>query len=70
MKTRIALGAGLLLTIGSAVAGTMMYGQARTESAHTQVVAPLAQQELTLEMISQLKASASSGDYITPRAPI
>jgi hypothetical protein len=27
MKTRIALGAGLLLTLGTAVAGTIFYGQ-------------------------------------------
>lgn len=69
MKTRIALGAGLLLMIGSAVAGTLMYGQGRVESS-VSAVTPMAQQEVTPQMIAMWKSTATSSDYITPRVPI
>ena len=69
MKTRIALGAGLLLTIGSAVAGTLMYEQGRVEpSVH--VVTPVAQQEVTPQMVAMWKATTTPSDYVAPRVPI
>ena len=70
MKTRIAVvGAGLLLTLGSAVAGSLMYGQGRAE-----VVVPaiksMDQEQVTPEMIASWKFSSKSSDYIAPRRPI
>ncbi|HEY4366862.1 MAG TPA: hypothetical protein VGN07_06465 [Steroidobacteraceae bacterium] len=70
MKTRIAVGAGLLLTIGSAVAGTMMYGQGRVEAAHSSQRATVARQEVTAQTIEMWKETASSSGYIAPRVPI
>ena len=69
MKTRIALGAGLLLTIGSAVAGTLMYGQGHVEPS-VPVVTPVAQQEVTPQMVAMWKATATPSDYVAPRVPI
>ena len=69
MKTRIALGAGLLLTIGSAVAGTLMYGQVRVEPS-VPMVTPVAQQEVTPQMIAMWRATATTSDYVAPRVPI
>ena len=69
MKTRIALGAGLLLTIGSAVAGTLMYGQGRVEPI-VPLVTPVAQQEVTPQMIAMWKAAPTASDYVAPRVPI
>lgn len=76
MKTRIAVGAGLLLTIGSAVAGTLMYGQGRAEPIYLSMVVPavvpgVQQQSQSLRPeVAMPQATASSGDYIAPRAPI
>ena len=70
MKTRIAVGAGLLLMIGSAVAGTMMYGQGRAEPARDSAVVPVAQQQITPETMAVWKATATPADYISPRTPI
>jgi hypothetical protein len=72
MKKHIALGVSLLLTLGTAVAGTLMYGenepsasvlpQENVRSFETRAVSP--------EMITQWKASAKTTDYITPKVPI
>jgi len=72
MRTRIALGAGLLLTLGTAVAGTLMYGRGATEAAglySTRDAAPPAE-EVTAETIALWKATAASMDYIAPKVPI
>jgi hypothetical protein len=69
MKTRIALGAGLLLTIGSAVAGTLMYGQVRIEPS-APIVTQVAQQEVTPQAIAMWKTTAAPSNYVTPRVPI
>jgi hypothetical protein len=76
MKKRIALGAAMLLTLGTAVAGTFLYG-------HEQAVERMAEQKITLpsdnqpttqrvtpEMIAMWKATAASTDYEAPKAPI
>lgn len=72
MKTRIALlGTGLLLTIGTAVAGSLLYGQGQSAatSSYEPVAAPVAQQ-VTPEMIAMWKVTAASSDYVAPRIPI
>ncbi|MBB6096016.1 hypothetical protein HNQ60_004907 [Povalibacter uvarum] len=68
MKTRIAIGAALLLTLGTAVAGSMLYGQASAQAVVE--AAPAMQGEATPEMIAMWKATATSTDYIAPRVPL
>lgn len=72
MKTRIAVGATLLLTLGSAVAGSLIYGQGRSAAATHEPVAAAAaaQEQVTPEMIAMWKATAASSDYVAPRVPI
>lgn len=74
MKTRIAVGTALLLTIGSAVAGSLLYGQGHSVSVEAYesvvVVKPAAEQQVTPEMIALWKATAVSSDYTAPRVPI
>lgn len=73
MKTRIAIGTGLLLTIGSAVAGSLIYGQDRStavESYELVAVTAPAEQQVTPEMIAMWKMTASSSGYSAPRIPI
>jgi hypothetical protein len=78
MKKRIALGAAMLLTLGTAVAGTFLYGHE-----HTTRVGQMAEQQITLpsdnqsgvssvtpEQIAMWKATAASTDYEAPKAPI
>jgi hypothetical protein len=72
MKTRIALATGLLLTVGTAVAGTLIYGQGR-QVASPEVapsVAISASDVVTPEKFAMWQASASSDDYIAPKVPI
>ena len=69
MKTRIALGATLLLTIGSAVAGSFIYAQ-QDRNDSSQDVAGSVQTEVTPEMIAMWKSTATSSDYVMPRRPI
>ena len=74
MKTPIVVGAALLLTLGSAVASSFIYGQGRSASAPSEkpaaAVSPAAQQEVTPEMIAMWKATATSLDYSAPKLPI
>jgi hypothetical protein len=71
MKKRIALGAGLLLTLGTAVAGTIFYGQSDYHSGElAPAVAPTTSPAPTVEMIAMWKATAASTDYMAPKAPI
>jgi hypothetical protein len=68
MKKRIAIGfVGLLLTLGSAVAGTLIYGhgQKSTLESYAPAAAPV-----TPETIAMWKATANSRDYIAPKVPI
>ncbi|MFC4311321.1 hypothetical protein ACFPN2_19640 [Steroidobacter flavus] len=78
MKKRIALGAAMLLTLGTAVASTFLYGH---ESAarerlveEQQITLPSdnqsSSQTVTPEMIAMWKATAASTDYEAPKAPI
>jgi hypothetical protein len=77
MKKRIALGAAMLLTLGTAVAGTFLYGQeqaAKERVAEKQITLPSdnqsSRQTVTPEMIAMWKATAASTDYEAPKAPI
>ena len=77
MKKRIALGAAMLLTLGTAVAGTFLYGHeqaAMEQVAEQQITLPSdnqpATQSVTPEMIAMWKATAASTDYEAPKAPI
>lgn len=73
MKTHIALGATLLLSLGTAVAGTFFYGHEPVEET-VQITLPSdnesATQQVTPEMIAMWKATAASTDYVAPKAPI
>ena len=69
MKKRIALAfAGLLLTLGTAVAGTLIYGHGQKESLDS--YQPATARQVTPEMIAMWKATAASSDYIAPKVPI
>jgi hypothetical protein len=70
MKTRIAVGATLLLTLGSAVAGSMFYGQSQREKALEPVTSDIGPERITPAMIAEWKQNSSRSDYIAPRVPI
>ena len=78
MKKRIALGAAMLLTLGTAVAGTFLYGHEQAAAmervAEQQITLPSDNQPssgaVTPEMIAMWKATAASTDYEAPKAPI
>lgn len=72
MKTRIALGATLLLTLGSSVAGTFIYAQndRLLVPAEEARVVEQAKTEVTPEMIAMWKSTAASSDHVAPRLPI
>ena len=72
MKTRILFGAGLLLTLSTAVAGTLMYGNT---VAQTEVVAApttiTAETPVTPEMLAMWSTQTDrDDDYIAPKVPI
>jgi hypothetical protein len=70
MKTRIVVGAGLLLTLSTAVAGTLMLGNAQTEA----VAVPskiTAETPMTPEMLAMWSSQTDrDDDYIAPKVPI
>jgi hypothetical protein len=71
MKKHILLGTALLLTLGTAVAGTFMYGQSSSATLESYAPATSVAQELVSPAtIEEWKATASSSDYIAPKAPI
>ncbi len=72
MKIRIALATGLLLTVGTGVAGTLIYGQGTHTAAPelAPAVAISANDVATAEMIVMWHATADSGDYFAPKVPI
>jgi hypothetical protein len=67
MKKHILVGTSLLLTLGTAVAGTLMYGQ---DSSTAVDPISVAQDQPSAATIEMWKATASSSDYIAPKAPI
>ena len=74
MKKHIALGAALLLTLGTAVGSTFLYGHERAVAETVQITLPSgkdpARQRVTPEMIAMWKATAASTDYVATKAPI
>jgi hypothetical protein len=66
MKKHILVGTSLLLTLGTAVAGTLMYGQ----GSGTALEPSAAFEQPSPATIEMWKATASSSDYIAPKAPI
>lgn len=72
MKTRIAVGCGLLLTLGTAMAGSWMYGQGKADAVSRYETVSVASRtaEVTPQMIAMWKATATSTDYIAPRVPL
>ncbi|WP_153067127.1 hypothetical protein [Steroidobacter cummioxidans] len=78
MKKRIALGAAMLLTLGTAVASTFLYGHEQASlvgrMTEQQITLPSdhlpAAQTVTPEMIAMWKAKAASTDYESLKAPI
>ena len=72
MKTRIVVGAGLLLTLSTAVAGTLMYGStvAQTEAAAVPTIIT-AETPVTPDMLVMWNARTGVDDnYIAPKVPI
>ena len=72
MKTRIVVGAGLLLTLSTAVAGTLMYGNtvAQTEAVALPTTIT-AETQVTPEMLAMWSTQAGKDDdYIAPKVPI
>ena len=72
MKTRIVVGAGLLLTLSTAVAGTLMFG---SSVAQTEAVAipsnVTAETPMTPEMLAMWSSQPDrDDDYIAPKVPI
>jgi len=74
MNTRIALGLGLSLTLGSAVAGTLIYGQDHPGQAGSVYQAPTEVMNSEVapspETIALWKATAVSTEHHTPKVPI
>ena len=71
MKKHILLGTSLLLTLGTAVAGTLMYGQGSSTTPESYAPASSIAQDLPSQAtIEMWKATASSSDYLAPKAPI
>ena len=63
MKKRIALGAAMLLTLGTAVAGTILYGHEQTTLVEQQITLPsdtVSSSSVTPEQIAMWKATATS----------
>ena len=71
-KRRIALGAALLLTLGTAVAGTFLYGHEPAAMVEQQITLPSDSSisTVTPEQIAMWKATAASTDYEGLKAPI
>jgi hypothetical protein len=70
MKTRIAAGTGLLLTLGTAMAGTLIYGQTGVGAVVQPEAAITATTQVTPEMIAMWRATAVSDDYVAPKVPL
>ncbi len=71
MKKHILVGTSLLLTLGTAVAGTFMYGHGSNSALDSYAPATsIAQEQPSPATIEMWKATASSSDYLAPKAPI
>ena len=72
MKTRIVVGAGLLLTLSTAVAGTLMYGSTVAQTGEVAVPMTItAETPVTPAMLAMWSAQTDEDDdYIAPKVPI
>jgi hypothetical protein len=73
MKTKITIGTAMLLTLGSALAGGMIYSKEKsTNSAHELEATAVSIEagELTPEVIAKWKATSATADYSPPMLPI
>ena len=72
MNIRILLGTSLLLTVGTAVAGTLLYGQGTPAASHelSPALTLSATSTATREMIATWAAADSGDDYVAPKVPI
>jgi hypothetical protein len=71
MKKHILVGTSLLLTVCTAVAGTFMYSHAPSAAVDSYAPATsVALERPSLATIEMWKATASSSDYLPPKAPI
>ena len=71
MKKHVLIGTSLLLSLGTAVAGTLMYGHGPSTGLDSYAPASsIAHGQPSSATIELWKATASSSDYIAPKAPI
>lgn len=73
MKTKITIGTAMLLTLGSALAGGMIYSKEKPASSAQEFEATavsIEAGELTPEVIAKWKASSATADYSPPMLPI
>ena len=72
MNIRMALGMGLLLTVGTAVAGSLFYGEGKPGADTTASPAATISvtHSITPEMFASWQATAGSDDYFAPKVPI
>ena len=72
MKTRIAVGSGLLLTLSTAVAGTLMYGSTVGQTEALAVPSTItAETPVTPEILAMWSLQTDrDDDYIAPKVPI
>ena len=70
MKKHILVGTSLLLTLGTAVAGTFMYGRGSSEADAYAPATSGALEQPSATTIEMWKATAVSYDYVAPKAPI
>lgn len=68
MKKRVALGVGLALTLGTAVAS--MYGRGEADPALNLETQTDASSEVSAATLAMWKATAASTDYMAPKLPI
>ena len=73
MKTKITIGAAMLLTLGSALAGGMIYTKDKSANVAPEFEATTVSIEagdVTPEMIAKWKATSATADYTPPMLPI
>ena len=73
MSNRIVIGAALLLTLGTAVAGTFLYGQTPAsfgESSDAPLIEKASTDMPSNEVMEAWKANALASTYIPPKLPI
>jgi hypothetical protein len=72
MKIKITIGAAMLLTLGSALAGGLILQKDKSSNTNEFVPAAVSVdlREVTPEMIAKWKATAATSDYSPPMLPI